>query len=317
MAVDAPRGETARASSEAGWRAMGSDVHVIAVGTDSARHLEFARAQLEHFELLWSRFLPNSEVNRLNDAGSKAVRCSQPTLDLIDHMVRGWHATGGAFDPTMLDAIVALGYPTPAPLIRPPVSADAGVRIRSRPDGIVINRRQGTVTLPPGTKIDPGGIGKGLAADLLVSMLRHAGAEGVLASVGGDLAVGGVAPTGDSWQVDVEAYPGAPSTTVGLLSGGIATSTTRLRTWTDDGETRHHLIDPSTGLSAATAVTGCTVIAGSAATAEVFTKAAFVVGADEALAMYERSGLAGWIVTADSTRQTAAWSDFARGGVSS
>ena len=58
--------------------------------------------------------------------------------------------------------------------------------------------------MPEGIGLDPGGIGKGLAADLAVRELRAAGTGGVLVALGGDIACAGRAPDPAGWLVDIE-----------------------------------------------------------------------------------------------------------------
>lgn len=100
---------------------------------------------------------------------------------------------------------------------------------------------------------------------------------------------------------------------IALGSGGVATSTTRLRTWTEEGRARHHLIDPATSQPSTTGTTSCTVIAGTAAWAEAFTKVAFARPANEALAIFAGNGLAASITTDDGRHHTTpAWEDFRR-----
>ena len=81
--------------------------------------------------------------------------------------------------------------------------------------------------LPRGTGFDPGGIGKGLAADIVVDELRAAGAEGVCVNLGGDVRVEGAGPTGDGWTIAVD-YPerARPIARIGIARGAVATSTT-------------------------------------------------------------------------------------------
>ena len=58
-----------------------------------------------------------------------------------------------------------------------------------------------TVSLPAGIRFDPGGIGKGLAADIVTEELITDGAAGALVSVGGDVRVRGKPPTGTTWDL--------------------------------------------------------------------------------------------------------------------
>ena len=61
----------------------------------------------------------------------------------------------------------------------------------------------GAVTLPLGVTLDPGGIGKGFAADLTAAALVEAGAAGALVDVGGDLSATGCPPAAEGWAVTV------------------------------------------------------------------------------------------------------------------
>ena len=74
------------------------------------------------------------------------------------------------------------------------------------------------VRLPAGTGFDSGGIGKGLAADLVAVEVMAAGADGVCVNLGGDLRVLGTSSDG-SWTVAVE-HPSSqePIAHVGLES---------------------------------------------------------------------------------------------------
>jgi len=60
-----------------------------------------------------------------------------------------------------------------------------------------------TVRLPAGTGFDAGGIGKGLAADLVTTEAIAAGADGICVNLGGDLRVAGTGPDG-AWTVGIE-----------------------------------------------------------------------------------------------------------------
>jgi thiamine biosynthesis lipoprotein len=166
--------------------------------------------------------------------------------------------------------------------------------------------------------LDAGGIGKGLAADLVVGILTEAGAHGASVSIGGDIAVSGVAPQRGGWLIGI-ADPLIPADTdieVGqlvMLEGGVATSGTLRRRWRGAaGESLHHLLDPSTGRPThhRRELVGVTVVAGTAAWAEAWTKAVMVRGAPM-LAVLDEYGLAARIAYVDGTTSTnRAWSSF-------
>ena len=132
-------------------------------------------------------------------------------------------------------------------------------------------------------------------------------------SVGGDLRVAGTPPRGEHWVIEVAPTPGDEPVAVALQQGAVATSSSRLRTWAHPGGTRHHIIDPVRLTPTDGDVIACTVIAGTAAWAETFTKVPFVRGVDEAIRMFDRHGLAARITTDDGRHHhTAPWKDFVR-----
>jgi FAD:protein FMN transferase len=135
------------------------------------------------------------------------------------------------------------------------------------------------VRLPAGTGFDPGGIGKGLAADIVIDELLAAGAAGACVNLGGDLRVAGSSPNGDAWTIAIE-HPSIEEAVahIGLHAGAVATSTTLRRRWTVDGQSRHHLIDPVTGEPSDSDLELTTVIAAEAWIAEVLAKAVLLRG---------------------------------------
>src|SRR5947208_3323900 len=86
------------AMEETRFRAMGSDVHVVVVGDH--RLLDMARTRIDDLEQRWSRFIPGSEIDRLNAKRGTPVDVSDETFLLVRRALEGWRATGGRFDPT-------------------------------------------------------------------------------------------------------------------------------------------------------------------------------------------------------------------------
>ena len=83
-------------AAEARFRAMGSDAHVVVVG--DAGLLDVARRRVDDLEQRWSRFLPDSEISRLNRGRGAPLRVSRETIELVRRAVDGWQRTGGRFD---------------------------------------------------------------------------------------------------------------------------------------------------------------------------------------------------------------------------
>lgn len=265
----------------------------------------------DELEQLWTRFEPASDVMRLNWSEGKPTTVNPSTIALIEAMREGHAITQGSYDPTLLPDVLAAGYTTsqvdPARVTTLPASAQS-------PGNLASIRIEGnTVTMPRGTTIDAGGIGKGLAADLLVERARAAGAWGVMAELGGDIAVWGQAPDGQGWHLGIEnpAVPEQHLDVVSLAQGGIVTSSQLKRRFGSGADSTHHLVDPSTRLSAETNVHTATVLAGSAARAETLAKRAFVENSDQFLSWLPTVGAAGFVLMADgSTRESADWGEY-------
>ncbi|MSX01806.1 MAG: hypothetical protein F2813_01445 [Actinobacteria bacterium] len=288
--------------------AMGTGVHVIYGGADP-QHAALAISRVQELERLWSRFLPDSEVSRINAAGGGAVAASPETIDLVEKAVEGWRITGGLFDPTVLGDLVALGYdrtfkdlealPPQAPASDNKASHRSGGR---EEPGVTVDRGGGTVALTSDRGIDSGGIGKGLAADIVATALVEAGAPGALVNLGGDLRSAGRSPTG-GWRVDVDNPfdPLGPPAARFRLEGDTAlvTSSSQGRRWRDGDEERHHLLDPASGRPANSDIASVTVIADDGWRAEALSKAAFLSGRERAMELLPESSATGMIVGRD------------------
>ncbi len=266
--------------TETRFRVMASGVQIILVDApdDAANQAE---QQLHQLEELWSRFIEDSDITRLNLYSGRPIAVSEQTILLLETMTQAWRMTGGSYDPTVLPAIMHAGYTNsiedPAQYTRLPKSHPSA---KNRMDRVLLDKPANTAMLPLGMALDPGGIGKGLAADLVAAELIRNGASGALVSIGGDIAMLGTPPSRDGWHVFIE-DPLDSSTdlaTLGVSGGGVATSSTLTRRWVHAGTERHHVIDPRTGIESTTDLVAVTVIAQCAWHAEVHATAALVAG---------------------------------------
>lgn len=262
---------------------------------------------LEHLEACWSRFLPTSDISRLNLADGRPVPVDPATITLVGTMIEAWRATEHRFDPTILPALMGAGYrasienPRLVTILRSGAIHVGGFDDREATiDHVEIDRDAGTVRLPPGIAIDAGGIGKGLAADLSVAHALRSGADGAMTSIGGDISIGGHRPEG-GWRVHVE-HPEADHGVIGTIAvtgGGVATSSTRSRRWRHDGTERHHVIDPYSGAPSTTDLSSVTVVACSGWLAEAHATASLLTGSRDVIEYLGRHDLSGLAVAAD------------------
>ena len=271
------------------FHAMGTSVEVlldVEPSLDTVLGLASTERLFWRLEDSMSRFDPASELSRLNDQGWLDV--SDDFASVVGLALDARTRTGGRFDPTMHEALVAAGYdrsfdriPLRASGRRAAPKAAVGGDVR------IIGRR---IVLESGTRLDLGGIAKGYAVDRAVELLAPLGP--CLVNAGGDLAVSDV-PDTDVWPVAVET-PDGPLT-LGVREGALATSGQDKRRW----ENGHHLIDPRTGRPAETDLLRVTVAAPSAVEAEVAAKSLFLAGADAAAQEADATHTPALLVTTD------------------
>jgi len=285
---------------------MGCRAYVV-VTRGEQRHLDEAVTRLRELESHWSRFVGASDVTLANQNAGSPVHVHADTIAVVTRALEAWRQTRGRFDITTLPALVHHGYthsiagPADGRLgDAAPTVSGSYVALCGE---LVVDAWESTITVPAGTAIDLGGIGKGFAADIVAGELIAAGCTGALVNIGGDIAVRGQPADGEvDWVIGVDnpLQTGQLVTRIALASGGVATSGTTVRRWTTaNGETAHHLIDPSTAMPAATALLTATVVAGDAATAEAFATAAMLADGPAAIELFESVGLAGAVIAAD------------------
>jgi thiamine biosynthesis lipoprotein len=264
--------------TELTFPAMGTTVRLLA---SAGAPLHAARTLIEDLEARLTRFDPDSELSRLNGDPRATVPASAPLRDAVRAALAGAEATGGLADPTLLGAVVRAGYarslvghpradlheallaaPAPRPAAPDPEAAWRRVHV---------DDADGTITRPPGTRLDLGGSAKGHAADLAAALLAPHGP--CAADLGGDLRVHGthevLVPNPLTGQIE---------DAIELSDDAVATSGIDRRLWWDGGRPAHHLVDPSTGRPAWTGVLCATARAPSAALAEALAKAAILSG---------------------------------------
>ncbi len=269
----------------------GTATVIVGGGPDPGEAVTVARMRLLQGHLLLSRFLPASELSRLNEEPAATA----PATPLMRHFVAAAAEAGersrGLVDATLLDQIEAAGYRRSlersagsislrealagAPRRRPATPSASREWRRLRVDDAA-----GTVTRPPGLRLDSGGVAKGLLADLVAAGLRER--PQYVVDCCGDLCIGG---TGSVPRTVLVEGPFGEGTIheIELADGAVATSGISRRAWRHpDGSIGHHLLDPGSGLPAFTGLVQVTALAPTARLAEVLAKTALLSGPEKA-----------------------------------
>ncbi len=271
---------------------MGVTVECL-VESELASDADFdgVEAEFERLEQIFSRFRDDSELSLLNRAG-RAV-AGRELLEVVQCALEARIRTGGRFDPTVHDALVASGYDRTFTELAPTSRAPRLARVSCGAD-VSVDPATRTIALGAGARLDLGGIAKGWSAERGCELLQAAGP--CLVNAGGDLAVRG-RPAQGVWPISVETPEG--DVTLGLSDGGMATSGRDARRWQRNGRELHHLIDPATGAPAGGDVLRVTVVGADAVEAEVDAKALFLAGARAAIEEADARCLPCLLVTVD------------------
>ncbi|MEP7055306.1 MAG: FAD:protein FMN transferase [Actinomycetota bacterium] len=285
--------------------ALGTQVRVVV--TD-ARALGVAcsllDAELSRIDKACSRFRKDSELVALDGADGVPQEISGLLAEAIEVALRAARVTGGQVDLTVGQAMNDAGYDRDFAAV---ARTGRAIRVVRRPvpgwQLVQLDLESRRLTIPSGTRLDLGATAKALAADRAASQIAESTGVGVLVSLGGDIAVGGVAPSG-GWPVRVQDIAGHPDATVetsntqgiSLTSGGLATSSTAARKWTRGGRLMHHILDPLSGLPVTSPWRTVSVAAASCVDANIASTASIVRGID-APGWLQRGGLDARLVT--------------------
>ena len=234
------------------FRAIGTTATVVVQEPSRAEAAErMLRADIDSIDRACSRFRSDSELEMVHAHAGAAVRVSSLLFDALAASYDVAERTHGAVDPTVGNAIAALGYdkdlsevqarPTTPPTALRPVAGFTHVHLNSA-------RR--TVRIPRGVRLDLGSSAKAFAADRAAARICHEVGSGVLVSLGGDIAVAGTPPPG-GWAVGIAVDSSVPvdrvAQVVAIHRGGLASSSTAVRTWNSGARRVHHIIDPASG----------------------------------------------------------------------
>ncbi len=210
-----------------------------------------AFARMAAVEAALSDYRPKSESRLLVEKVDEDVPVSADLAAAIEMSLRWHRQSGGAFDPT-IGPLTALWRSTRREGRRP-----SPVSVRFASDAVGFEK----LTFDPAARtvrcrtaamqLDFGGIGKGMAADAAMKVLRSHGLTQALIEVGGDLLAGDPPPGAAGWRVRIQTVADDDSEVVMLANAAIATSgdVEQFLELEDAGATVRlsHLLDPRTG----------------------------------------------------------------------
>ncbi len=266
-------------------------ITVYAPGEEPARAgVDRAFARIRELNSILSDYDEESELMRLSrQPPGTPVAVGDDLLAVLARAGAISVLTGGAFDITV-GPLARLWREARASATLPDPEMIERARRATGYRKLCIDREAGTVTLlAEGMRLDPGGIGKGYAADAALAVLRETGLSQALVAVGGDLAIGDPPPGARGWRVGIAPGGGTGNAGVSprlLANTAVSTSGDAEQFVEIEGIRYSHILDPRTGLGL-TGRMAVTVIAPDAATADALATAISVMGSLEGLALVE------------------------------
>jgi FAD:protein FMN transferase len=181
---------------------------------------------------------------------------------------------------------------------------------------VALDPERKTITLLRPLILDLGAVAKGLAVDMAARELRTL--EDFSINAGGDLYLGGRNAAGAPWSVGIR-HPRSEDDVIDSIcvsDRAVCTSGDYERRSLSDTD-EHHILDPRTGASAHFAVSA-TVVAPSAMLADALATAAFVLGPADGMALLNRMGVDGLVISSESgASETTALQRYATRGMHS
>ncbi|WP_219620144.1 FAD:protein FMN transferase [Bacillus canaveralius] len=263
-----------------------------AFGKHAEESLRAVRDEAVRLEELLSRFIPGSEISRINrSAGMKYERLSGETYEVLSRAIEFSRYCQGLFDVT-IGPLVTL-WNNGKDTFKPPEES----RIRK----IVPLVDYSDLLLDPcekaaglqrlGQSIDLGGIGKGFAGDQFLEVFKKYGVASAFTNIGGNVMALGTKPDGSPWRVGIQ-HPRQENSLMGLVSVAdktVVTSGDYQRYFIDsNGKRHHHILDPSTGYPAKSGLVSVTIVAYSSMAADALSTILFVAGMEKGLELLRR-----------------------------
>lgn len=290
--------------------ALGSDCTLVLVTTESGSAVDRRFADLWQsifqFERQFSRFIPDSELSRLNERSGYIVPASAQFIQLLGTARALAVSSEGLFNPFILPSLHKAGYRQSfVERYRNDPQPDYANRQVAAPADLEIG--DNWVRIPFLTALDLGGCGKGYLADQLAAHPAAQSVAGFWFSLGGDIAGAGYDQSNRPWMVQVASVePSLPVTWYEAAADGfaIATSGPGVRRGRSNGRPWHHLIDPRSAQPSQTDVAQATVVADRAVLADVLASGAVLSGSQEAASYVRRQGARGaWLQWGEPARQ--------------
>jgi len=267
--------------------AMGTVMSHKAYGRDAEQCLAAVCGEVEWLECLLSRFLPESDISRINlSAGIEPEKIRRESFEVLSKAVDYARWFPGCFDIT-IGPLAQLWRQAKESLCQPD---DDNIQQMLK----LVDFRD--LTLDPwemtaklkrfGQSIDLGGIGKGYTGDKIIEVYQEFGVTSAYSNLGGNVVTLGTKPDGTPWKVGIQ-HPRDETKIMGAVAVSgqtVVTSGDYQRYFTDSrGMRHHHILDPRTGYPADSGLISVSIITENSMRADALSTIVFIAGLEKGL----------------------------------
>lgn len=247
--------------------------------------------EIKRLEGLMSFFLESSEVSKLNKgAGQYEVELSDEVLFVLNKAKYYSEICQGSFDITIAPIARLWGIFTSREKIPSQEEINEALKLIGH-NYLSINNDLKTSKLEKsGQCVDLGAIAKGYAADRAIEIYKQHGVESAFVNLGGNVAVLGNKPNGDSFRVGIQnplLERGQCLGTVNAANKTVVTSGDYVRYFEKDNKKYHHILDPRTGYPAESSLISTTIVSKESIDADALSTAIFILGLEAGIKLID------------------------------
>ncbi|MBE6759500.1 MAG: FAD:protein FMN transferase [Ruminococcaceae bacterium] len=251
----------------------------------------------EHYNSLFDRYDPESDIYRINHSEGLPCEVNPETAEMLSAALDYSRLSGGRYDISCGSVTILWDFTSDVPLLPDPSALESALETVGF-ENVIIDGC--TVTVPQGTELDPGGIAKGFIADKAADFIRSAGVESAVINLGGNVCVVGD-KDGQPFKVGIQSpFESGSIGYVSVTDCSVVTAGSYQRCFELDGTLYHHILDLTDGMPSRSGVASVTIISRSSAQADALATACFIMGVEDGMTLIDSlEGVEAIFVTED------------------
>lgn len=241
----------------------------------------------------WSRFIPNNELDQINQLSvGKKLKINSLLYDCLKKANEYYEQTDGLFSPYLKNQIENQGYVQSFPFKKGKGESQDEENLNQIVKNPIHFLENHEIVKTANQQIDLGGFAKGYAVEHIKKWLQDQGFPYGIVDGGGDMTLWS---NGEKeWTIGIaDPFNGENIGRIRIKNGAIATSSRVYRSWVYQNEEKHHILNGQTGKVAETNVLQATVVTNSLYQSEVGAKLCFLMDEQQLNQWFEKSG---WLV---------------------